>query len=227
MTVLQRAAHLLQRSAAFQVVHEQDVLELARAGHFRQFGRGEVVFSQGEPASNLHIVESGLLRVSRLSPGGRELTLGLSGPWQLVAGVTAFAEGSRYSSGCVAQTDSEALVLPADAVRQIVYRSPALAQATLTYFARRHADLLAQMETLLFSDLNARLAALLLDHTPPGGSYALPTNTELAAMLGTVPELVSRKLGEFYRQKFIGLQKRSLQILDEAALLGLSGRARR
>lgn len=225
--MIQRAAHLLQRSAAFQVAREQDVQGLAELATFAAFGRGEAVFQQGEPASRLYIVESGLLRVSRLSPGGRELTLHLSGPRQLVAGVTAFAEGSRYSSGCAAQMDSVALVLPADSVRQIVYRSPELAQAALTYFARRHADLLSQMETLLFSDLNARLAALLLDQTPPGGCYALPTNTELAARLNTVPELVSRKLGEFYRQNFIGLQKRSVQILDERALLRLSGRAQR
>ena len=225
--MIQRATHLLQRSAAFQVAHEQDVLELARAGHFRRFGRGQVVFSQGEPASNLYLVDSGLLRVSRLSASGRELTLGLSGPRQLVAGVGAFAEGAALSAGCTALEDSAVLVLPAREVRQIVCRSPLLAQAVLTYFARRHADLLSQMETLLFSDLNARLAALLLDQTPPGGCYALPTNTELAARLGTVPERVSRKLGEFYRQKFISLQKRSVQILDEGALLGLSGRAQR
>ena len=225
--MIQRAVHLLQRCAAFQVADEQGVLELAEVAHFRQFSRGQAVSLQGEQASNLYLVDSGLLRVSRLSASGRELTLGLSGPRQLVAGVSAFAEGAVLSAGCTALEDTAVLVLPAAEVRQIVYRSPELARAALTYFARRHADLLSQMEALLFTDLNARLAALLLDQTPPGGCYALPTNSELAARLGTVPELISRKLGEFYRQKFIGLQKRSVQILDERALLGLSGRAQR
>jgi CRP-like cAMP-binding protein len=106
----------------------------------------------------------------------------------------------------------------------LTYRSPALAEAVLTHFARRHADLLARMEDLLFSDLNAWLAAHLLDQTPPGDCYALPTNSDLAALLGTVPELVSRKLGEFYRQNYIGMHRRSVWILDEWALRRLAGR---
>jgi CRP/FNR family transcriptional regulator, dissimilatory nitrate respiration regulator len=40
----------------------------------------------------------------------------------------------------------------------------------------------------------------------------------------TVPELVSRKLGEFYRQKFIGLHRKSVEILDEQALRRLAER---
>jgi len=221
--MLPRAAHLLRLSAAFQVAHEPDVLELAALARFRAILRGEVVFSQGEPASRLYLVETGLLKVSRLSASGRELTLMLGGPRQLVAGVGAFVHGATHSAGCVALEDTVALVLEAAAVRHLTYRSPALAEAVLTYFARRHAELLARMEDLLFTDLNARLATYLLDRTSPGGVSLLPTNSELAALLGTVPELVSRRLGEFYRQNHIGLRKRSVQILNEEALRRLAG----
>ncbi len=222
--MLQRAAHLLRLSAAFQVVNESEVLELAALARFRTLPKGEMVFSQGEPASSLYLVETGLLRVSRLNAAGRELILMLGGPRQLVAGVSAFVLGATYSASCVALEDTSVLALDAAEVRQLIYRSPALAEAVLTHFARRHADLLARMEDLLFSDLNARLAAHLLDQTPPGGCYALPTNSDLAALLGTVPELVSRKLGEFYRQNYIGLHRRSVRILDEEALRRLAGR---
>lgn len=214
----ERAAQLLRLSAAFQVADEQGVLELAALGRFATFGKGQTVFRQGESASSLYLVESGLLKVSRTSSGGRELTLSLSGPRQLVAGVAAFNEGAVLSSSCTALEDSSVLVLGAGEVRQLTYRSPALAEAVLTFFARRHAELLSWLEGLLFSDLNARLAALLLERTPPGGEYLLPTNSELAAQLGTVPELVSRKLGEFYRQRFIVLRRRSVQVVDEEAL---------
>jgi len=224
--MLQRAAHLLRLSAAFQVARESDVLDLAALARFRALPRGEVVFSQGEPASSLYLVETGLLKVSRLSASGRELTLMLGGPRQLVAGVSAFVEGATHSAGCVALEDSVVLVLEATAVRHLTYRSPALAEAVLTSFARRHAELLARLEDLLFTDLNARLAAYLLDRTPSQGCHPLPTNSELAALLGTVPELVSRKLGEFYRQHYIGLHRRSVRILDEEALRRLAGRER-
>jgi CRP-like cAMP-binding protein len=222
--MLQRAVHLLRLSAAFQVAHESDVLELAALARFRTLPKGAAVFNQGEPASSLYLVETGLLRMSRLNAAGRELTLMLGGPRQLVAGVGAFAQGAVYNASCVALEDAQVFMLDAAAVRQLTYPSPALAEAVLTHFARRHADLLARMEDLLFSDLNAWLAAHLLDQTPPGDCYALPTNSDLAALLGTVPELVSRKLGEFYRQNYIGMHRRSVWILDEWALRRLAGR---
>jgi CRP/FNR family transcriptional regulator, dissimilatory nitrate respiration regulator len=213
-----RAAHLLRLSAAFQVAREQDLTELAAAAVFVSYAQGQPVFRQGEPASCLYVVVSGLLRVSRLLPSGRELTLYLSGPRQLVAGVSAFVPEARFSAGCLAQQGGEVLVLPADTVRQLTYHSPALAQAVLTYVARRHAELLEQMEMLLFSDLNARLAGWLLGQAPGSAAILLPTNSELAAQLNTVPELVSRKLGEFYRLGHIGLQRREVRILNAAAL---------
>ena len=63
----------------------------------------------------------------------------------------------------------------------------------------------------------------LLEHaaTEP---HALPTNSELAALLGTVPELISRKLGEFYRLGLIELERRQVRVLDRAELERLAGR---
>ncbi len=78
-----------------------------------------------------------------------------------------------------------------------------------------------------YSRTGSLSAVYFLAHAPPGSCYTLPTHSELTALLNMVPELVSRKLGEFYRQNFIGLHKRSVQILDEGALLRLAGRAQR
>ncbi len=220
----QRAAHLLGRSSAFQGVPEPVLLTLAGKSRFARVMAGQAVFRQGQGASSLYLVESGLLKVSRPVAGGRELLIMLGGPRQLVAGVSAFCEGAEYSADAVALEDSVVLQLEAAAVRTLTGRSPALAQAVLAHFARRHADLLARMEELLFTDLNARLARWLLDQALTAGGCPLPTNSQLASVLGTVPELVSRKLGEFYRQGYIGLQRRTVRVLNEPALHRLADR---
>ena len=79
------------------------------------------------------------------------------------------------------------------------------------------------MESLVFSELGERLAAYLLEHA--AAPWPLPTNSELAALLGTVPELVSRKLGEFYRLGVIRLERRVVQVVDRPALTELAGQA--
>jgi len=180
-----------------------------------------VLFREGDAASDVYVVEAGWLNVTRSGRAGqRELTLHVSGPRQVIAGVGAFVHGAALGSSCTALEDASVLVLPAGVVRRVVFHSPLLAEAVLSHFARRHAELLERFDHFVFTDLNARLAAYLLEHAGDAG-FALPTNTELASRLGTVPELVSRKLGEFYRQGFIALRKRVVSVEDEEALRSL------
>lgn len=209
----------------FQAAPAADVQALAELARLQTLRQGDVLFCQGDPATQLYVVESGWLKVSKLAARGqREVVLHLSGPRQMVAGVGVFVDDARYSSSATALEDASVLVLSAEAVRHRTAHSPALAQAVIAHFAKRHAELLERLDELLFSDLNARLATLLLSQAPAGTAYALPTNSELAAHLGTVPELVSRKLGEFYRQGFVSLERRKLRIVDDAALRRLSQR---
>ncbi|WP_045234479.1 Crp/Fnr family transcriptional regulator, partial [Deinococcus pimensis] len=130
-------------------------------------------------------------------------------------------------AGAVALEDATVLCLPAQLVRDVAFHSPALARGVVSYFARRQRDLIERLQTLLFSELDERLASHLLVMTRREAVYRLPTNSELASLLGTVPELVSRKLGEFYRQGFVDLHRRELRVLNEAALTALAEGKRR
>jgi CRP/FNR family transcriptional regulator, dissimilatory nitrate respiration regulator len=59
-----------------------------------------------------------------------------------------------------------------------------------------------------------------LEHQHENGF--LPSNSELASLLGTVPELISRKLGEFYRQGWIRLERRRVWIVQPESLRTLT-----
>ncbi len=199
-------------------------MPLAERGHFLGLMRGQHLFQAGQTVESLYVVASGSVRVYRLARGGRrELTLHVEGPRQLVAGIAAFQSRAVYPAHAQAlQSPTEVLALPVEAVRQAVFNTPTLAQAVIAYFARRQAELLGRLDSLVFSELGERLAAYLLDHaaeTP----HALPTNSELAALLGTVPEIISRKLGEFYRLGLIVLERRTVRVCDVAELARLAG----
>ncbi|MBB6016034.1 Crp/Fnr family transcriptional regulator [Deinococcus radiopugnans] len=218
-----RALALLRHAPIFQGAQPADLQPLAELGHFSSLSRGEHLFHAGQAVESLYVVALGSVRVYRLSRGGRrELTLHVEGPRQVVAGVAAFQSRAVYPAQAQAlQTPTEVLGLPVDAVRQAVFQTPALAQAVIAYFARRQAELLGRLDSLVFSELGERLAAYLLEHA--AAPHALPTNSELAALLGTVPELISRKLGEFYRLGLIVLERRTVQVCDAAELSRLAG----
>lgn len=218
-----RALSLLSHTPVFAGARPADLRPLAALGRFQTLVRGQTLFRGGDPIDDLHVVSMGSVRVYRLARGGaRELTLHVEGPRQLVAGIAAFQSQASYPAHAQAlQTPTEVLVLPSQAVRDAVFTTPALAQAVIAAFARRQAELLDRVDRLVFSELGERLAAYLLEHAP--GPHALPSNSELAALLGTVPELVSRKLGEFYRLGLIRLERRQVQVADPAELSRLAG----
>lgn len=213
-----RALTLLHNAPVFQGASEADLRPLASLGKFSVLARGEHLFHEGQAIQALHLVSTGSVRVYRLARSGtRELTLHVEGPRQLVAGIAAFQSQATYPAHAQAlQTPTEVLALPAQAVRDAVYHTPSLAQAVIASFARKQAELLRRIDQLVFNELAERLAAYLLEHAAQ--PHPLPTNSELAALLGTVPELVSRKLGEFYRLGLIHLERRTVQVADETEL---------
>lgn len=220
---LERATQLLSHAPIFSGADRAAVGNLAALGRFQVLARGEHLFREGEAVTRLYVVERGNIRVYRLARGGtRELTLHVEGSRQIVALAAAFQARASYPASAQAlQAGTQVFSLPLETALDSILSTPSLARAALAYLARRQADLLQRVDQLVFTELAGRLAQYLLEHahTP----HQLPTNSELAALLGTVPELVSRKLGDFYRLGFIRLERRQVVVLELEELEKLAG----
>ncbi len=218
---LERALDVLLRCPMFHGVASSDVLELAQRSRFRTLRKGETLFLEGDPSESLFIVSDGWLKVYTLSPGGeRELTIHLEGSFHPVGTLATMLAEPTYQSNCAALEEATVLEIPSSEVRRAVAGSSVLSASVIRFLARRQVSLTRRLEQLLFTELGSRLGAYLLEHASDDG-FALPTNSELASLIGTVPELVSRKLGEFYRLGWIRLEKRRVWIVDARALRDL------
>ena len=215
---LEDQLQLLQNTVIFRDVPESALLELVRQNRVKTFQIGETVYLEGDAANSIFVVSSGYFKTFSSSPdGSRELTLSVEGSRQILGLVAAFLEPSVHAASCVALEPGVLLCIPNDIFNLALEHSPNLAKASLRFLANRHSKLIRRTEQLFFSELNQRLGAYLLEHALSEG-FQLPTNSELASQLGTVPELVSRKLGEFYRQGFIKLEKRRVWLKNIDAL---------
>jgi CRP/FNR family transcriptional regulator len=208
---------VLRLCPLFRDVPDTLLLELAERARVIELPRGQRLFSAGDAAESLYVIERSWLRVFKPSPdGSRELTVHLEGPRQALGSIAVFLEHSDYAAECAALEDARVLEIPASDVRHLI-NQPVFARAVIAHLARRHARLTERLEHLFFVELDERLPAFLLERVSDDG-YALPTNSELASILGTVPELVSRKLGEFYRLGLIRLEKRRVWLVDTRLL---------
>jgi len=213
----------LKQVPLFRDLALEDLKALEGEARARRLKRGEVLFLEGEPVHSLFVVEKGLLKVYKLDPEGRkQVVLHLEGPGRVLAEVALFLERPTYPASAEALEDSRVLAIPKERFFQLVEARPPLARALIRYLARRQGQLLHLLDRLVFHEVRERLCEFLLEKlSQEGQGFHLPTNPELAALLGTVPEAVSRNLGQLYRQGLIQLRGRRVEIPNPQALVEL------
>nr|WP_277621251.1 Crp/Fnr family transcriptional regulator [Thermus arciformis] len=201
----------------------EDAEALEREARALRLRKGELLFLEGEPVRALFVVRRGLIKVYKLDPEGRkQVVLHVEGPGKVLAEVALFLDRPTYPASAEALEESEVLAIPKDRFFQLLEERPPLARALIRYLARRQGQLLHLLDRLVFHEVRERLCEFLLERLrEEGQGFRLPTNPELAALLGTVPEAVSRNLGELYRRGLIRLAGRRVEVPDPGALEGL------
>ncbi|MCK9519658.1 MAG: Crp/Fnr family transcriptional regulator [Dehalococcoidia bacterium] len=189
----------------------------------REFAPGETVFHEGEPAAGLYVLETGWVRAFKMSPQGREQVLQFVGPGEPFNTVAIFTNLLSPATA-VALEASVVWVVPRATVRRILRERPEFAERVLENMAERMIYLVGLVADLSLRTVSARLASLLLERAEDG-VLSRPkwfTHAELAARLGTVPDVIQRALGRLQSERVIDVSRREIRILDEGRLRSLA-----
>ena len=175
---------------------------------------GTVLFSEKDPCRGFPLLLSGEVRVFRPSPDGRSLELYRLSPGEmcLVSSASLFRT-QPLAAQAVATRPTRLLMVP-PAVFRSWLPDPAFRDFVLGLFAERMADLASLIDAVAFQRLDRRLAAALLGHGPE----LAVTHQELADVLGTVREMITRLLRRFEREGWIELSRERIRIRDSASL---------
>jgi CRP/FNR family transcriptional regulator len=223
-------AALLRRIPIFAELDDAALDRLAARCVARSVPARTVLFTAGEPCRGLYIVESGRVRIYRLSAEGREQVLHIEGPGRPVAELPLF-DGGAYPASAVTLEDSRLLFLPRADFEHAYRTSPDVAHAIIRALGKRLRHLVHVTETLAFRDVAARLALLLAgyadrlgERTPDGVELALHrTQEEIALEIGAARESVSRALKQLQRKGLVrALERDRLLIPDPERLRSLA-----
>ena len=191
---------------------------LIRAAVWRTYAAGAVVFLEGEAASGLYQVHTGWLKVLKLSVDGREQVLRLIGPGEVFNEIGVFA-GRPNPATAITLEPAGIWLIEHRAVRQVLESHPSVAIQVMERMADRIGDLVMLVADLSLRTVEERLARLLLQ--TPGDVLVRPpwaTQAELAARLGTVPDVLSRTLRSLADAGLIEVERQQIRILDRAGL---------
>jgi CRP-like cAMP-binding protein len=167
--------------------------------HARQFKKGSLLWREGETSGLLVAMKTGRVKIYRLLPTGRAVTLFLFGPGDLF-GFLPFLDGSPYPAHAQAIEDVEAEVLPRSALLQALRADPELAVTLIGLLGARLRDAMDLIESLSTPGAPGRVAAALLALMPEAAApepvvLKLPvTAQEFAGAVGIAPETFSRAL---------------------------------
>lgn len=203
----------------FKGLDEAMLHELARGAVWRTFAPGAVVFLEGEASPGLYYLAAGWLKVVRTSPEGREQVLRFLGPGETFNEIGAFANRPNPATA-IALEPVGVWLLQRAATTQLLRAQPDLAQRLIENLADRVIDLVNLVADLSLRPVTGRLARLLLDEAQDD---VLPrprwhTQAELAARLGTVPDVVQRALRSLESAGAIEVHRHEIRLRDREAL---------
>jgi CRP/FNR family transcriptional regulator, cyclic AMP receptor protein len=189
-------------------------------------GRGTVILAEGEPARGVYILRSGRATVSISSREGRVVMLRMVQAGD-VLGLNAGLRNLPYDETVKALQPCRTDFVSRRELMELIEQSETGAQAVLKVLSQELTELTERMKLLLLPQtVNGRLAKLLLEWSKANGSDASGTtrvdraftHEEMAQMICTSRETVTRLLASLSRQNVIRITSDSILISDRAAL---------
>ncbi|EFO80522.1 cyclic nucleotide-binding protein [Oscillochloris trichoides DG-6] len=192
---------------------------LAQAAHPTHYAAREVVFLAGERVEAVYLVAQGWLKAVKIAANGREQTVATFGPGATINDVVLLAAAPTQAS-LIALEPCQLWQIPGTVIMALSAQHPALAQAFIRSLATRILYLSGLVEDLAFRSVEARLARLILSQAQDGRieRQRWATQSELAAQIGTVPDVFNRALRSLVDAGLITVNRRRIEILDPTGL---------
>ena len=220
---------LLRRVPYLHSVPPTSLQALATSLRERRYQPGDVIFRQGDRSEGLGIVLRGRVRTTTTSREGRQQVLKVFGPGRTFGDIPVF-DDEPQPADAMAVSESIVVFIPRRDLLDRLRQHPEAAIEVIRLFASRLRAYKQVVEDLSLRTVVARIARLLVDRAR--GTQTLVeesptwspqyTQDEIAAMVGSVREVVQRALKTLENAGLIQMARGRIQIIDVEALEGWS-----
>lgn len=213
---------IIKSTSLFEGLSGEEVETIAKLIFEKKYGKGETIFFEGDEADGFYIVSSGQIKVFKMNPMGKEHILHIFGPGEPVGEVPVFSK-QPFPANAEALVKSSTLFFPRKDFVALIENNPSIALNMLAVLSRRLRQFATQIENLSLKEVPARLAGYLLyiaEEQKNEGVVQLPVSKgQLASLLGTIPETLSRIFARMSDEGLIQVEGRSITILDRQGLM--------
>ncbi len=227
----------LSSTLLFEGLKQEQLEYLAQHARLQHYAAGDIIVRETDVARGFYMVVKGRVKVFKISPDGRDQTIYHFGPSEPFC-LCALFENRSFLANAAALEESEVLFIPAESLDRMATDEPSLLFNLLFHLARRLKEALDLVETLTVRTLNERVALFLvkLVHSQEAEQGAsadgavsvhLPmTHRELAKIIGSSHEALSRAFRALSQQGVLTLHGRDVEIHDPETLEKIAVAAR-
>jgi CRP/FNR family cyclic AMP-dependent transcriptional regulator len=193
-------------------------LELRNSGRRRKFGRGEIVFHEGDPGDSLHRVTTGRFAARVTTPLGDVATFAVHAPGEVFGLLAVIHPDARRTATVIALQPSETFAIPRSAFVRLRATYPGVASAVEQLLVEMLTASSNRLVEALYTPVHLRVRARLRDLARIYGSggdepITIPLSQEdLAGLAGTTRETVNRVLQDEQERGTVTLARRRITI---------------
>jgi CRP/FNR family transcriptional regulator, cyclic AMP receptor protein len=194
---------------------------LRALGRRRRYAAGSALFIERDPADAVLIVQSGRVKLSCVTEGGREAVLGIREPGDLIGEMSAIDDAPHMATARALEP-VEVIAVSSDAFVAFLERAPGVALVLVRMLNRRLRDADRKRTEFVAQDTVGRVCSRLVEladrfgEQGDGGVHIDLTITqeELAGWTGSSREAVIRALRTLRELGWIATRRRGITLLD-------------
>lgn len=218
---------VLSNFTLFRDLNDEELIKIVNISISREWKKGSHVFMQDEPLENVYFIYDGKLKIYKSDLTGKEQIVAFLKKGEMFPHVGFFRKGG-YPAFSEVLEDSTLVVVPISKFENVLIENPELCIKVFKVLGEKIVDLQDRLESQILNNTYEQIIKLLVrlgrNHGKEmeDGKYLLKgefTNRDLANMIGTTRETVSRTLTKMKKEGKIEVDSKGNMIFDPNELM--------
>jgi CRP/FNR family cyclic AMP-dependent transcriptional regulator len=224
----------LRRVPIFGGVDDENLLKIANITSEKTYSKKNIVFHEGDYGDALYVIKQGRIKIAKVAIDGREKTLTILKSGDFFGEMAIFDDMPRSATAESMDNDVRLLSINKTDFERLIIENPSIAIRIMKDLTRRIRQVNEQVQDLAFKDVHGRVASTLFNLLKTEKDTSKDPNREmlnslkmthqdLANMVGSSRETVTRALNRLQDEGIISISHQQISILDTEKLLDAQG----
>lgn len=201
----------------FQNLQEEEFTQIAHMITRRTYRKGEYILLAGDERQTLCIIRSGRVKIVKPLMDGSEQLIRISQDGDFFGDAMLFQE-TPLAVNVEAMEPTEICVLDGEELKKLLAKTPTILFEMVAQLMSRIDAMATNLSEICHKEVGPRVASFLLKNYDKAETTHLLPKKDMASLLGTTRESVSRKLSEFQRAGYIEMDKNTIRLVNVIAL---------